>query len=215
MIYNNHRAQNRKTTKYIIPGIIVLFIIGLAGFLISWSGSGHEDENSQKKKGQQLKQLESYYEDGNYTQMHQYLEQIGEEGANYEKYRRIGMLNEQLEEQVEAIAGEPEAIRSQNKGIEDVAATISHVLEAMVGIKTWAEEGFIYGEKEGALYVLDQYRIAMRQYLLLSDEEINNAVNEYQQTGDCNVVAQIAIARVKGELQKENDVTDNEQNVSK
>lgn len=190
-----------KTSKYILIGAAALIILFLIGLLISWLISGHVAENSLDKQSEQLDKLEAYYDEGNYTEMYKYLDKIHEYGVTYEKYRRIGMLYDNMQWRIEAIEEKQEFIRDLDLEVSDVATTMGYVLEPMVEIKTWAEDGFRYGEEEAALDALEQYKTALRKYMLLTDEEINNAVAQYQQTGNCDEYAQISISRIKNEAQ--------------
>lgn len=193
------KRKLKKTTRYLLTGATALVGIFLVFLIISWMSSSYAAKHSLDKQENRLKKLEVYYEDGKYAKMYEYLEDIGEYGATYEKYYRIGLMNDQMGWRIEAVESQSEYAKEAvvEVTVDDVAVAMGYVIEELVEIKQWEAEAYIYNEQEGAEYLEKQFRDVLREEMLLKDDEIDYAVIQYEETGVCMDAAQLALARIR------------------
>ena len=77
---------------------------------------------------------------------------------------------------------------------------IERCIRVLAKIQEFEELGFLYGEDAGALYVKEQYYNALMEYALLTEDEIDSAVLNYQMgtnENDYLSLAEISIQRME------------------
>lgn len=196
-LVNIPKQRVNKTTKYVLLGVTGLFGLFLVGMLVSWIVAGIMPDHSLDKQKKQLAKLETYYDNGEYIEMYEYLEKIDEYGGAYEKYYRIGNACDNMDWRLEALKNEQEFIKKLDLKTEDVATTLSYTIEELVKVRSWEMAEYSYDEEQGATYIRKQYMNALKQYMLLTDEEIEAAVEQYTDSEDLTELAKLAIQRNK------------------
>lgn len=177
-----------------VCGLVI--IIFLAVFLISRLNG----DNSLSKLEKHISKLEKYYDAGEYDKMYKYCEKYGDYSASYEKYMRVGMLYDNIDWRISALKSENEYIKSLELKPEDVATTLSYVFGELVTIKEYEDDGYAYDEEKGVLYIKEKYYEAIKEYMKLTDAEIEDTVNKVKNDNPDAYVeaAKLAISRIKG-----------------
>ena len=188
----------RKTTKGLVYGagitlgIIILALIVVVAFSKITTG------DALAKQEQELAKLEAYYVDADYEAMCQYLEKIDKRGGSYEKYVRISGVFSAMDWHIEMLKDDTEYVKRIDLDAMSVESHIEWGIEPLAEIYAWEEMDFPYGEKDGALYVRNQYMKAFKDYMLLTDEEIESAILMYLDgERDYMELAEIAIQRME------------------
>ena len=188
----------RKTTKGLVYGagitlgIIILALIVVTAFSKIITG------DALAKQEKELAKLESYYVDADYEAMSNYLEKIDKRGGSYEKYNRVLRVYSAMDWHVEMLKDDTEYVQKIDLDAMSVESHIEWCIEPLAEIYEWEEMDFPYGEKDGALYVRKQYMNAFKDYMLLTDEEIESAILMYLDgERDYMELAEIAIQRME------------------
>ena len=188
----------RKTTKGLVYGagitlgIIILALIVVTAFSKIITG------DALAKQEKELAKLEEYYKAGEYEAMSNYLEKIDKWGGSYEKYNRVSSVYSAMDWHVEMLKDDTEYVKEIDLDAMSVESHIEWCIEPLAEIYEWEEMDFPYGEKDGALYVRKQYMNAFKDYMLLTDEEIESAILMYLDgERDYMELAEIAIQRME------------------
>lgn len=189
----------KKTSKFLMIGAVGVLIIFIVGALIGWMVSGITAENALDKQKRQVAELESYYKNGDYEEMSFSLAEMDEYGATYEKYYRVALLYDGMLWKIESIQSEAEFIKEIDLDADSVAQTLSYAFEDLEDIKAIETEEFPYGEKEGVLYVKNTYIEALKTYMLLTEAEIEDAMNQADKEESYLELANKAIKRIRSE----------------
>ncbi len=187
----------KKSSKYmtiIAGGVIAFFVMCVIGVYIASNGIG---DISLKVREKHIEVLEGYYDAGVYGKMGDYLDSHNLNGATYEKYYRVYSLYDGVEWRKEAIINEAEAIKIIDISVEDVSRTMTYVFEELAEMKSFEEEGFVYDEEEAILSFRENYISTLKEYMLLSDDEIEKAIEVYIEKKNCDDVATLVIERIK------------------
>lgn len=192
----------KKTTKTLFYALAIL-LGGLALILVvifAFSKVTSGDLLAQQEE--EIERLEQYYIAGDYETMCDYFAQIGKRGGSYEKYDRIYDIYWDLDDNIATLKNEWEYA-----GVIELEVTgVERAIEACIGrlaeIKEMEDFDFPYGEKEGALYVREQYMQALKSYMFLTEEEIESAISVYsEEENDYLELAEIAISRMEEKAQ--------------
>lgn len=190
----------KKTTKgffYVAGGIfgavILLLIVSVA-----FSKLTRADMLSRQEK--ELEKLEKYYVSGEYAAMTEYLDKIDKRGGSYEKYRRIAELYDNMDRYIENLKSNAEFVQKIDLDAVIVETYLGWCIEELARIYEMEELEFPYGEKTGALYIKEQYYTAIKDYALLTEDEINSAVKNTDLNSSDNdymELAEISIQRME------------------
>lgn len=187
-----------KTSKillYLAAGIFVCILLAIAVVAVfSKATKGDILENQEKE----LAKLEEYYAAGEYNNMCNYMENIRRRGGKYEKYDRIANLYRAMDWKIEALQLNPDFIKNIDLPVSDVEDDIERCILELARIREMEEADFPYGEKDGALYIKNEYMSALVKYAFLTEEEIENAVDIYSEEGtDYTFLAEVSIQRME------------------
>lgn len=188
----------KKTTKsmFYLAGGLFVGVILLLIVVTAFSKIVSSDMLARQEK--ELANLESYYVQGDYETMCNYLEKIDKRGGSYEKYNRISDLYRNMDWKIQAVKDNLEYAKAIELDATYVAADLERCLAELAKIAEMESLHFPYGEKEGALFVKAQYMSALTEYALLTETEIESAVSVYKQEGnDYLELAEIAIQRME------------------
>ena len=192
----------KKTTKsmFYLAGGLFIGVILLLIVVTAFSKIVSSDMLARQEK--ELANLESYYVQGDYETMCNYLEKIDKRGGSYEKYNRIYDLYRNMDWKIQAVKDNLEYAKAIELDATYVAADLERCLEELKTISEMETLQFPYGEKEGALYVKAQYMDALKNYAFLTEAEIESAISVYKQEGhDYLELAEIAIQRMEEYVQ--------------
>lgn len=189
-------AVNLVVKIAVAGGAMFLFLL-ILGFVVSRFSAASTLASQEKH----LAKLEAYYQDGDYEGMDQYLSKVkGRHSASYEKYDRIAELHQRMKLDVEILKSDYEYGAQIDLNRQNVAENLEDVFSRLQQIRLMEEEGFVYGEEEGALYFREAYREALKTYMLLTDEEILTAEEAYGQPDtDYEELAGTALKRIAEE----------------
>lgn len=188
-----------KTSRYLVTGAAGLFLLFVLGVLISWLVSGWTAESALDRQNKQLEQLEEYYMAGDYETMASVLEDTDVRGATFRKYELVAGFYDSMEWRIEAIKNERDFIEDLGLEAEDVAETLAYSIEELVQMKELEDNGFAYGEETGILFIRTCYMDVLQTYMLLTEEEILEAVSQYEDSTSCVELAEKALERIKQE----------------
>lgn len=190
----------KKTTKgffYVAGGIfgtvILLLIVSVA-----FSKITRADMLSKQEK--ELEKLEKYYVSGEYASMTAYLDKIDKRGGSYEKYRRVAELYENMDWYIENLKSNAEFAKKIDLDAVNVEIYLEWCFEELAEIREMEELEFPYEEKAGVLYIKEQYYKALKEYALLTEEEIDSAVKSTDLNSSDNdymELAEISIQRME------------------
>ena len=188
----------RKTTKGLVYGAGITLGIIILALIVVTAFSKITTGDALAKQEKELAKLESYYVDADYEAMSNYLEKIDKRGGSYEKYNRISGVYSAMDWHVEMLKDDTEYVQKIDLDAMSVESHIEWCIEPLAEIYEWEEMDFPYGEKDGALYVRKQYMNAFKNYMLLTDEEIESAILMYLDGERDNMeLAEIAIQRME------------------
>lgn len=188
----------KKTTKVLVYGAgIVLGVIVLA-FLVIMAFSNIMRGDMLAKQEKEINKLEEYYDAGDYSAMSEYLDKIDKRGGSYEKYCRVADLYNGMDWRIESLKSNSEFVVNIDLDATLVERDLEWCIEILYEIHEMEELGFPYGEKTGALFVREQYVSALKEYALLTDEEIQSAMFMYnEEENDYLELAEISIQRME------------------
>ena len=188
----------RKTTKGLVYGAGITLGIIILALIVVTAFSKITTGDALAKQEKELAKLEAYYVDADYEAMSNYLEKIDKRGGSYEKYNRISGVYSAMDWHVEMLKDDTEYVQKIDLDAMSVESHIEWCIEPLAEIYEWEEMDFPYGEKDGALYVRKQYMNAFKDYMLLTDEEIESAILMYLDgERDYMELAEIAIQRME------------------
>lgn len=172
-----------------IVGVLLLLILIVPAFFRVVAG----DSMAQQEK--EIAALEEYYQNGDYESMSGYYRKIGKSGGDYEKYKRICELYEDMNRGMEALEKieEYEAVET-----EYLQECLKMCMSTLAEIDDMESLGFPYGEDEGAMYIKHKYTEALKKYMLLTPDEIATAASSYvDDKTDYMELAEIAVQRIE------------------
>lgn len=172
-----------------ILGVITLILLIIPAFFRVLDG------DSLAQQEEELAKLEKYYQDDNYEEMSQYLTDIDKNGGDYEKYVRLCELYENMKQGIENLERIEETAEIK---VEYLQETLQVCMRDLSRIAEMEELNFPYDEEKGALYIRTQYEETIKQYLLLTEDEIATAVRSYMgEETDYMELAEIALQRIE------------------
>lgn len=193
---NLNRMQNRtKQLSYVFfstIGIFVLFMLTVVAF------SKITNADSLAVQEKELETLETYYAAGDYAAMSAYLEQINKEGGSYEKYCRIAALYETMNDRIPRLMAYSETETEGTLEATDIASDLKWCFKELATIEEMEECEYPYEEQDGALYIRQQYLDALKNYMLLTEAEIEGGISTYESVeSDYLELAEIALQRLE------------------
>lgn len=175
-----------------IVGIFVLILLVVFAFSKVMAG------NSLAKQEEQLEILENYYASGEYEAMSAYLDEIGKTGGNYEKYRRIAELYDEMTNMEERMKRYSEQPTESSFEATEIEYVLEWSFKDLAKVRDMEECGYPYDEEKGALYIKQQYIHALETYLFLTREEIESGTLMYiGKENDYMELAEIVLQRLE------------------
>ncbi len=212
--YVNYYAQKKEelkktpervvnnTAKILIYSAAGLFIAFILIFIVIYAFSKVTDADLLAKQQEEIEILENYYQAGDYDNMCKYLDLFKKNGGSYEKYIRVAELYEGIGWRIELLRENYEAIGEKELNAVYVESDFECCIKVLDEIAEIEEYNFPYNEQAGVLYVKDVYITALKQYMFLTDEEIESAVSIYNEDeNDYMELAEIAISRMEENIQ--------------
>ncbi len=188
----------KKTTKWLIYGAGCVLGITILMLLVVMAFSKLTQGDMLAKQEKELAKLEEYYEAGDYESMSGYLKKVDGRGGSYEKYRRVANLYDRMDWQLGALTSNIEYVQTIDLDATDVEDDIERCIVVLAEIREMEELEFPYDEKTGVLYIKEQYVSALKEYALLTDEEIESAVSNFdEEENDYLELAEISIQRME------------------
>lgn len=192
----------KKTTKYLLYGAVGLLIIFVLTLIVVFAFSKVTQGDMLAMQEMETAKLEEYYIAGDYENMCKYLDKIGKSGGSYEKYWRIYWLYSGMDWKIEALKNNLEYAGKIELDVTTVEDDLERCMAVLSEISAMEELDFPYGEEDGALYVKNQYVTALKNYMFLTEDEIESAISIYSEDGtDYLELAEIAISRMEENAQ--------------
>lgn len=192
----------KNTAKILIYGAAGLLIAFILNFIVLYAFSKVTDADLLAKQQEEIEILENYYQAGDYDNMCKYLDLFKKNGGSYEKYIRVAELYEGMDWRIELLRENYEAIGEKELNAVYVESDFECCIKVLDEIAEIEEYDFPYNEQAGVLYVKDVYITALKQYMFLTDEEIESAVSIYNEDeNDYMELAEIAILRMEENIQ--------------
>lgn len=188
-----------KILLYVTAGLLIAFVLI---FIVIYAFSKVTDADMLAQQEEELEILEGYYQAGDYDNMCKYLDLFRKNGGSYEKYIRISELYEGMDWRIELLKNNYEDVGVKELNAVYVESDFECCIKVLAQIAEMEEYNFPYNEETGALYVKEQYMNALKQYMFLTDEEIESAVSIYNEDeNDYMELAEIAISRMEESIQ--------------
>ena len=184
--------ENVKRVLYVlvsIVGVFLLILLLIPAFLQVLSG----DSLAQQEK--EISKLEKYYLAGNYEKMCEYLTDIDKTGGEYEKYVRLCKLYENMKVGIGSLEKIEDTEEIEVEYLQECLQMCMHDLSRIEEIE---KLNYPYDEQQGTDYIRKQYEEAIKQYLLLTEDEITTAIMSYMgEDTDYMELAEIALQRIE------------------
>lgn len=172
-----------------IVGVFLLILLLIPAFLQVLSG----DSLAQQEK--EISKLEKYYLAGNYEKMCEYLTDIDKTGGEYEKYVRLCKLYENMKVGIGSLEKIEDTEEIEVEYLQECLQMCMHDLSRIEEIE---KLNYPYDEQQGTDYIRKQYEEAIKQYLLLTEDEIATAIMSYMgEDTDYMELAEIALQRIE------------------
>lgn len=186
-----------KISRYLLFSVGILLFLFAMVISVNYIVSKVRGDNSIDVQNGHLAVLDDYYINHEYEKMYEYLDKKDLHGATYEKYWRIGELDRYMGWRIEALAEKVQYIGGIEVTAEEFAICMGYSFKELVRIEKMKNEGFIYGEGEAALEIKECYVSALKEYMLLTDEEIALGIAEYGNQSVHIELAKKAIERLE------------------
>ena len=192
----------KKTTKWLLYGAMGTLALVILVFIVVMAFSGLTNGDMMAKQEKEISVLEQYYVDGDYENMVKYLEKINStnaRGGRYEKYWRIAGLYDSMNWHLEGLENNAEFVKNIDLDASNTEDDLERCIAVLYEIHEIKELDYPYDEETGVLYIEEQYISALKEYALLTKEEIENAVLSYNPDGanDFMELAEISIQRME------------------
>lgn len=171
----------KKANSWLTKVVIGLVIFAGIALLLSIVVTKVLDATSLQRQQKKLDKLEALYQAEDYAGLEEYLSNIKEHGGEFKKYEIITRLYRYSDITVGLLESYHRVIKSTpGSSIEnDYDERIQDVLKELSYIDELEQSGFVYGEEKVALETRETYIQAIKEHLLLTEEEIEKAQAKY------------------------------------
>lgn len=206
------REMAKKAGNKAVKGALFVLVLCLLLFVMIWMGSRIRAERALSVQKEQLTRLEEYYQAGEYDNMSEYLDKIEKYGSSFQKYYEVKWIYDGLEENLEYMEenknlmleyieqrkGDAEDYLEQAAGFLDW--DITHTFWQLHKISEMEKKEFPYGNEQGILDLKERYTNALKEILMLTDEEIEEGAQRFVDIDtDYMDLALTAAERLKGQ----------------
>lgn len=199
------KAKRISDRVAILCVIVVVVFLGVAAG--TWVVSKKKSEQALGQQMEQLNVLETYYQNKEYDQMAEYIREHQIYGISYRKYTEIADLFRAYKRKLPDLemCRERLYIYGSVKPEEIVWDMISAFSE-MQKIDQMKQNDFIYGNEAEAMEIWNLYTDKMKEIFLLTEEEIEEKVSEFESDEDKNMeIAKIAAKRMNEAYRQEQE----------
>lgn len=172
------RKGKSKATNAIIAVVVLTVFVCIVVAIVSSLLGANELEHQEKH----LAKLEELYQEKDFDELESYYEKVNIRGGDFTKYERVLDLYERLY-YIDSLKLTYENVRDCSEKVEEMESlqkNLSDVFDVLYEINEIEEEGFPYDEEEGILYLKEIYIDALKEYALLTDEEIEEGILIYE-----------------------------------
>ena len=184
-----------KATNVIICLMLLSVCMCMVVAIISSLLGGNKLQNQEKH----LEKLEELYQAKDFEELEAYYEKINMRGGRFTKYDRVVDVYGRLF-YMDSLKLNYEHIRDYSKPIaemESLQEDFWYVFGILYDIKEFEEQDFSYGEEEGILYLKEIYVDGLKEYALLTDEEIEEGILMYvEEDSDYSELVEIVLQRL-------------------
>lgn len=173
--------------------VLIMVIAGVGIFAIKVS-----DNISLKIQERNLIKLEQLYDAGNYEEMGKLLDKISDSYSyTYEKYSCVDYWYFCSEYYIEWMENYSRYIEYVEFSVEDVEEELGEYFFILADIKAHEEKGYVYDEEKAATEIRDKMVSYMKKYMYITDEEIANGVEIYDDEVDYHELAKLLMERME------------------
>lgn len=184
-----------KTTNVLIFLMLLSVCMCIVVAIISSLLGGNKLQNQENY----LEKLEELYQEKDFDELEAYYKKINMRGGSFTKYSRVIDVYERLY-YIDSLKLNYEQVRDYSKPIEEMEylqEDFGDVFGVLYDVKKFEEQDFPYGEEEGILYLKEIYVDALKEYALLTDEEIEEGILMYvEEEADYSELVEIALQRL-------------------
>lgn len=191
----------KNTTKILLYAGLSLLAVGILIMIVVFAFSKITAGDLLEKQEKEIAYLEELYVAGDYDAMCNYFRKVRKNGGSYEKYNRVFEVYSSMDFHIEVLKDTKDFAGKIELDTKEVEQDIERCIRELAAIREMEEFDFPYGEKDGVLYVREKYMEALQTYMLLTKEEIENAVLIYDnEENDYMELAEVAISRMEEEV---------------
>ena len=182
---------------YIIAGgVVLLFVIMV---IVVWGFSKVSAASALDRQNKKVEELEQLYQEGKYGEMGNCLDTIDNSyAATFKKYDTISHLYTTMTYQIDYCESDLYFASTGNLEVQRVMEDLEEIFGSLYSMKQLEEAGFVYGEKEGVLYVRGQLETTLKETMQLTDEEIRLGIDMMaDENSDYMELAEISLERME------------------
>ena len=171
------KGKSKATNAMISVVVFIIFVCIVVAIVSSLLGA-NELEHQEKH----LAKLEELYQEKDFDELESYYDKINIRDGSFTKYGRVLDVYERMY-YIDSLKLTYENVRDCSERIEEMESlqkNVWDVFHVLYEINEIEEEGFPYDEEEGILYLKEIYIDALKEYALLTDEEIEEGILIYE-----------------------------------
>lgn len=181
---------SRKAVKLVGIFLIAIVVIAIVGSFIVGKVQEIESEREYKERMGTLEELEELYQAGEYLELYRMWQEDRYDGYRgaFAKYWRVGDLANHYEECLDGVEDDIElALMAEEIGMsngEECLSTIGYCILGMTYCKQYESEDYPYGEEDGVIYYYEKSMAFLKEYFLLTEEEIEQGIDYYTEENE-------------------------------
>lgn len=172
------KGKSKATNAMISVVVFIIFVCIVVAIVSSLLGA-NELEHQEKH----LAKLEELYQEKDFDELESYYDKINIRDGSFTKYGRVLDVYERLY-YIDDLKSNYEQIRDYSEPIEEMEylqENLWDIFGILYNIKEFEEEGFLYDEGEGLLHLKEICVDALKEYALLTEEEIEEGILMYEE----------------------------------
>lgn len=190
-------AQATRITGFVALGVVIFFLFILAG---TYAAEYYRATHSLDIQNKELEEMELLYQAEDYETLYdEILESEYSYRAPYTKYYRVAMTYSSYQSDRDYLDSIHGYIADGYEDDEFLCNAFYYAFYDLYHMKTYEEEGFVYGEEDAITKIRDEYTEYLSENFFLTEAEIQEAVesfNEETTEGDFQRLAKLSQKRI-------------------
>ena len=158
-------------------------MVFLVLLLMVWGMSRVRAKQALTRMQQEQKRLEEYYQAGNYGEMGTYLKEIDGWGSSYRKYSETRRAYERKESVIESAFFCVDFAKRGRLRAGHLSYDLEDHFEELDKIRELEEQDFPYDVEKAMLEFREEYLKSLKETFLLTEEEIEEGMQNYAGSG--------------------------------